>query len=225
MDSKEFHSYQEKTIQRFKDILGSHPQGFCDEQGLPSYTNPNPLMRWLTWKRVEVLLSEINSQNLEKGRALDFGCGYGVFLTYLNQSVKHTIAFDLNILELKKMGMKLGWNRISFLDDFSKLASMKKSFDLVLASEVLEHVENLENTIKIFSDLLTDEGVLLVSGPTENILYQIGRKLAGYSGEYHVRNIYHIKEVLARYFDIKVVGIIIPVFTFYEVYLCRKLRN
>ncbi len=33
----------------------------------------------------------------------------------------------------------------------------------------------------------------MVSGPTENVLYKAGRLLAGFSGEYHVTNIYDIE--------------------------------
>ena len=41
-------------------------------------------------------------------------------------------------------------------------------------------------------------GQLLVSGPTENFLYRIGRTIAGFSGEQHVTNIYAIENVLAE---------------------------
>ena len=41
---------------------------------------------------------------------------------------------------------------------------------------------------------------MVVSGPTENAFYQIGRKLAGpeFSGEYHERGTAEIKRELAR---------------------------
>jgi hypothetical protein len=41
-------------------------------------------------------------------------------------------------------------------------------------------------------------GQLLVSGPTENFLYRIGRTIAGFTGEQHVTNIYAIEKVLAE---------------------------
>ena len=51
MKRAEFRNYQQATIARFEQIIQSHEKGYCDEQGLPSYTNPNPFMRWLTWRR------------------------------------------------------------------------------------------------------------------------------------------------------------------------------
>ena len=35
--------------------------------------------------------------------------------------------------------------------------------------------------------------MLIISGPTESFLYKIGRKLAGFSGDYHVTNIYDVE--------------------------------
>jgi len=222
MTSKEFRAFQKENLERFNHILASHPKGACDEQGLPSYTNPNPLMRWLVWKRVEVLFSIINSLDLQKSSVLDFGCGYGLFLPLLAEKSKRIIAFDLDVKELSKMGESSGWKNIIYLDDYYQLASMGNYFDLILASEVLEHVSDLENKIVDFSKLLTPKGILLVSGPSENILYKFGRKLAGYSGEYHERNIYQIKEMLTKYFKIEPAVIIIPIMPFYEILICRR---
>lgn len=40
-----FHAYQKNIIKSFQSILSNHPKGKYDEQALPAYTNPNPLMR------------------------------------------------------------------------------------------------------------------------------------------------------------------------------------
>ena len=97
---------------------------------------------------------------------------------------------------------------------------MEDSFDLILAIEVLEHIDDLDETVKMFKHLLHENGNLLVAGPTENLLYQAGRKLAGYSGDYHVRNIYDIRAVLEKHFQVQKIATIIPGFPFYEVICC-----
>jgi 2-polyprenyl-3-methyl-5-hydroxy-6-metoxy-1,4-benzoquinol methylase len=222
MDAGRFRTYQKEVIERFQQILDSHPQGSCNEQGLPSYTNPNPLMRWLIWKRVNVLLSTMDAMPLEGSQVLDFGCGYGLFLPFLITKALHTTAYDLNVDEISEMGKANGWKKISYLDQWSKLATLTDNFDLILASEVLEHVENLEETIQVFKDILSAKGALLVAGPTENFLYKIGRQLAGYSGEYHVRNIDHIKGVLDKYFAVRHLATILPLVPFYKIVICTK---
>jgi 2-polyprenyl-3-methyl-5-hydroxy-6-metoxy-1,4-benzoquinol methylase len=221
MHRAEFRQYQRDTIRRFEDILASHEPGYCDEQGLPSYTNPNPLMRWLTWRRVQVVLEAVADQGLLK-EVLDFGCGYGVFTPYLIAHAEHTIAFDLMIDELQALGEAAGWGRISYESDLEKIATMQGRFDLILAIEVLEHIDDLEQTVAMFHDILNEKGALLVAGPTENWLYQLGRKLAGYSGEYHVRDIYDIRGVLERRFHLHKLATIIPGLPFYQVYRCTK---
>jgi hypothetical protein len=61
-------------------------------------------------------------------------------------------------------------------------------------------VDDLPDTLSELLALLKSGGRLLVSGPTENALYQIGRKLAGpeFSGDYHERGTPEIKRELAR---------------------------
>jgi len=44
-----------------------------------------------------------------------------------------------------------------------------------------------------------DDSLLVVSGPTENLLYRAGRLCAGYSGHYHVSTIYQIERELRRH--------------------------
>jgi 2-polyprenyl-3-methyl-5-hydroxy-6-metoxy-1,4-benzoquinol methylase len=75
-----------------------------------------------------------------------------------------------------------------------------RCFDLINALDVLEHVDDLPRTLSELLNLLKPGGRLVVSGPTENILYQIGRRIAGpeYSGEYHERGIAEIKRELNR---------------------------
>ena len=113
MKRGEFQTYKQAAITRFQEIINSHEKGYCDEQGLPSYTNPNPLMRWLTWRRVEVVLSAIASRVPLKN-VLDFGCGYGVFIPYLIANSENTIAFDPIIEELQALGEAAGWEGIKY---------------------------------------------------------------------------------------------------------------
>lgn len=221
MKHHDFIAYKNTQLERFQRILGANPAGDCDEQGLPAYTNPNPLMRWLTWKRVNIILNAIEQRG-EMKNVLDFGCGYGVFLPYLIEHAERTTAFDLIIEKVKIAGEREGWQKIEYVSDFSQIASRKEHYDLILAIEVMEHVKDLDGTINTFADILAPGGHLLVSGPTENFLYKLGRKLAGYSGEYHVRNIYHIRAALEKRFKVKKVATLLPFLPFYEVYSCKK---
>jgi 2-polyprenyl-3-methyl-5-hydroxy-6-metoxy-1,4-benzoquinol methylase len=108
---------------------------------------------------------------------------------------------DLVPLEHVKKHIPLAGN-IQVLDASQVLISelSSGSFDLINALDVLEHVDDLSRTLSELLALLKPGGRLVVSGPTENILYQIGRKLAGpeFSGDYHERGTPEIKRELAR---------------------------
>jgi Methylase involved in ubiquinone/menaquinone biosynthesis len=85
------------------------------------------------------------------------------------------------------------------------------SFDRIIATDVLEHVQDLPATLAVMQTLLKPGGQIVISGPTENLFYQIGRKLAGpeYSGDYHERSILEVREILAQQ------GQVIPIATLY----------
>ena len=70
------------------------------------------------------------------------------------------------------------------------------SLQVIIATDVLEHVDNLEELIKVFKTKLSQKGALIISGPTENVIYGICRKIAGFTGDYHVRNIFDIEKVV-----------------------------
>jgi 2-polyprenyl-3-methyl-5-hydroxy-6-metoxy-1,4-benzoquinol methylase len=83
----------------------------------------------------------------------------------------------------------------------------KASFDVIVATDVLEHVEDISGTLADMRALLKPNGQIIISGPTENILYKIGRKLAGpeYSGDYHERGILEVRDLIGK--QMKVISI------------------
>ena len=83
--------------------------------------------------------------------------------------------------------------------------------DIITSFDVLEHVENLDSLLKIFSKILSPSGIIIISGPTENFLYYLARKIANIGikgnlkgGEEHVRNIFDIKnQILSSGFKLE----------------------
>ena len=124
-------------------------------------------------------------------------------LAFLAGHSQHVSALDVDLIPLERVRkyIPLAQN-IQVLDanQFSISQLPPRSFDLINALDVLEHVDDLPRTLSELLNLLQPGGRLVVSGPTENILYQIGRRLAGpeYSGEYHERGIAEIKRELKR---------------------------
>ena len=98
-----------------------------------------------------------------------------------------------------------------------------KSFDLINALDVLEHVDSLHPMLGELLNLLKPGGRLVVSGPTENRLYQIGRKLAGpeYSGEYHMRSIADIRHELTQLTRIRQIATLYWPVSLFEVFVAQ----
>jgi 2-polyprenyl-3-methyl-5-hydroxy-6-metoxy-1,4-benzoquinol methylase len=198
----EFQNYKARYRAAIRDVLRESERGRLDEAGFPAYSHPNPLINWLFWQRLHIAINYIE-KNGPYEKVLDFGCGSGVMLSFLAGHSQRVTAMDIDLVPLDRVKeyVPLAEN-IQVLD--AKHVSISqmtpKSFDLISALDVLEHVDELRGTLSDLLNLLTPGGRLLVSGPTENILYQIGRKLAGreYSGEYHERGIAEIKRELSR---------------------------
>jgi hypothetical protein len=57
---------------------------------------------------------------------------------------------------------------------------------------------NFAELLEILVRKLAPGGVLILSGPTENGLYRLGRRIAGFDGHYHETTIYHIEAVAER---------------------------
>ncbi len=223
LNNKEFQQYKGHQISIFKEILNTHAKNQFDEQALPSYTNPNPLMRFLFWERIKIVMSTIS--HFEKiETCLDFGCGLGVMVPFLLQNARSLYALDLDTTLLQEIGEREGWQNITYITNLDQLNKQKGKLDLILALDVLEHVDNLSQVLDQFAQLLSEKGMLIITGPTENFIYKIGRKLANYSGEYHARNIYDIQIEVKKHFEINSKRTLYRILPFFEIFIAKKLK-
>lgn len=216
MNSHDFTLYQENAVTQFYTLLRSNPPGTFDENGLPAYTNPNPLMRWLFWQRV-LEVTRIVDRIPTLTRALDFGCGLGVMLPYLSAKAKEVVGVDLDTSLVSSLARQQNLQNVRFENDLGRLLGDGLSFDLILAMDVLEHVDHLDEYVKDLRTLSSPTATVVITGPTENYLYKIGRALAGYSGHYHVRNIYDIRNSFEKVFSCRVSKTLVPLFPFFLV--------
>jgi 2-polyprenyl-3-methyl-5-hydroxy-6-metoxy-1,4-benzoquinol methylase len=164
-----------------------------DEMAVPSYLHPNPALRWMAWRRVEVIARRLAlacpMETSEARTVLDFGCGTGVLLGEAHARAGRVIGVD-PVLDAARMLVEAErLARVVLLTPEQAFAQVAPaSVDVAIAAEVLEHIEPLEPTLAFLRSCLKPGGKLLVSLPTESRLYRLGRKLAGFSGHYHHAN-------------------------------------
>ena len=202
MNRSTFKSYKAKFVSATSKVLEAEHTENLDEAAFPAYSNPNPLMNFLFWERLSRVMQYIEKKG-KFGSVLDFGCGSGVMLPFLSQQADEVLAVDIDLEPLHRLEEHIKFNEnIRFSDSYKDIE--KGSLDLVIALDVLEHVDNLDEIFAELASLLKRGGEIIVSGPTENIFYKLGRFLAGptYSGDYHVRNIYDIQKIAGKHFSV-----------------------
>lgn len=216
-----FQGYRRQAIARAREILDIGRPGEFDEQALPAYTHRNVLMRWLFWRRLARVVKYFD-HNVPKGaNVLDFGCGVGVLLPLLAARGHTLTGVDVDLRFAPRFLTSFGVQGVTLqpADRLKELAPA--SYDVVTALDVLEHVDDLTKTVADLGTLLKPGGTILVCGPTENLLYRAGRWLAGFSGDYHVRDISDIRKAFDGHFSTQTVATLFPIVPFFRVFAAR----
>ena len=183
-------------------LVDQHGWSVVAPMGIPSYVHPNPLARWFAWRKLEVAARLIGGGRV--GKALDFGCGAGTMLRHLSALADVVYAYDADTSVARQVCADQGLDRVAFLDGPEALAGIDAgSLGLVVALEVLEHVEDLGRVSESLARLLAPSGRLVVSLPTENVFYRLGRRVAGFRGDFHKRGSREAHERLEERFQVR----------------------
>jgi SAM-dependent methyltransferase len=103
-------------------------------------------------------------------KVLDVGAGSAPYRNLFNHCEYKTHDFaQLNDNQLR--GLK-GYDKIDFVSDISNIPVDDESFDVILCTEVLEHIPYPIIAVKEFSRILKRGGVLLLSAPLGSGLHQ-----------------------------------------------------
>lgn len=111
-------------------------------------------------------------------KVLDIGCGAGTLDFYLASrgcDVTGTDISELSIRKCKDTAKNLKLKNIKFIwSDFPK-TKIRGRYDLVILTEVIEHLEDDGQAIKLIRTLLEPKGILFLSTPSKNApLYKLG---------------------------------------------------
>lgn len=218
---REFQEHKRTFKQAIKIVLSNTYPGLLSEAAFPAYAHSNPLIDWLFWQRLHVVMKTI-AQNGPYQQVLDFGCGSGILLSLLARHSKSVVGHDINLQPYHLIGQYIDFPANIIVADDNLNEYPPSSFDIITALDVLEHVHDLVNTLEQLMCLLKPGGKLIISGPTENLFYQIGRKLAGkeFSGEYHERSIHNILSLAqekGKYAKISTLLPFLPLFIIFSI--------
>ncbi len=170
-----------------------------DEMAIPSYLHKNPALRWMAWRRVEEVARLLERHVPQGGRVLDFGCGTGVLFEASLSRASEVVGVDLVLRAAQLWVDRRGLDRVRLLSPGEAEASLSPgSVDVVVAAEVLEHIDDPAETLAFFLRVLRPEGSLVISLPTENAAYRFGRRLAGFDGHFHKHNADSLDALIRR---------------------------
>lgn len=145
----------------------------------------------------------------KSGRILELGVGDGTFLHSLQNKGYKCLGVDLileNIKNAEEKGLKIVKHDLN-----KKLPFEKETFDILIALEVLEHINNYQLLIKEIYRILKNRGVAFISVPNCTYWkYQLAvlktqKMPPEYTGdEGHVihKSLNQWKEIISKYFEV-----------------------
>ncbi len=154
----------------------------------------------------ELVLHHINNKN---AKILDIGCGSGALLKRLPTNIDYVGIDDKQDVldDIRRLGA-----RTMQLDIENNPIKPHENFDVVICTEVLEHMKFPEKILSEIQTLVKDVGVVIISLPNEYTLWcrlgVIFGKGIDYQGltsndhHKHFPTIQQSKEIVEKYFDI-----------------------
>ncbi|MCL6741398.1 class I SAM-dependent methyltransferase [Sphingomonas sp. RB56-2] len=182
-----------------------------EESCVPSYCHPNPAAAYVSWLRLFAAADLSKRVGPPARRALDFGSSIGE----LGHLLPNTAKYDF-IEELDAAAEFL----IEQLPDARRTTlegALQGSYDRIFAIDSLEHNASYRALLTTLITKLAPGGVFILSGPTENRLYKLGRKIAGFEGHYHETNIHAIEAAAGEMMSRLAVKTILPIAPLFRV--------
>jgi len=172
-----------------KSIKKFYEKGYIkvlNEQFL--WNSPSETFSWYRMKKAiaQFFLQEIKKLKGKRIEVLDMGCGTGTDIFVLNSlSPKNAnisfIGIDFSsiaVKQAKKIAEKNKLTNCSFLVGNAETKYLGKKFDIIISSEVIEHLPNPTKHIKNIAKHLKEKGILVISTPNEsNLPRTIVRKI------------------------------------------------
>jgi hypothetical protein len=160
-----------------------------EETCVPSYCHRNPLAAGISWLRLFAAAELAAGETPTAKLALDFGASVG--------ELGHIIRRQIDRYDYIEQNDEAAAFLASRLPDARRISLESApvgEYDWIFAIDALEHNENFVDLLEVLATKLAIGGVLVLSGPTENWLYRLGRRISGFKGGYHKTNIFEIED-------------------------------
>ena len=118
-----------------------------------------------TTKRLEVIFNELLPKKIKGKKLLDAGCGTGWASAWAAERGAKVTSMDVGDKLLKEVAKKCKSKRVK--GSILEMPFRTNSFDIVVSTEVIEHVEDPQKAIKEMFRVLKPGGVLALTTPNK----------------------------------------------------------
>lgn len=187
-----------------------------EESCVPSYVHGNAAAAAVSWWRLAAA-ARLYAKHAPGCRVLDFGAGTG--------EIHHLLKPAPACYHFVEGNSILAAALTTFIPTAQPmdLAGAGGGYDAVFALDSLEHNDDVAVLVDRLFAALKPGGVFILSGPTENWLYRLGRRLAGFSGHYHTTTIAHIEAAFRPHGRlVDTISLPLPGLTLFRVTVWRK---
>ncbi len=183
---KKIIEYQnEKVFSQYEGII----IGRCQKCGLSKTFLPQGLKQQLFESRPEIIFQKkeiffpIYKKIVEKikkykkrGEVLDVGCSAGILSKFLKDEGYYVFGIEPN-KKAHQLAKKILEKKV-FLGNLSDfLKKKKKKFDIVIYNHVLEHIQDINQELKLIKKVLAKNGLLVLGTPNyANIIFFLRQK-------------------------------------------------
>ncbi|MDP7323689.1 MAG: class I SAM-dependent methyltransferase [Candidatus Woesearchaeota archaeon] len=142
---------------------------------------------WWYRARRDLLYKVLKGMHKQFDKTLDFGCGVGANLSMLRKISKNVIGIDYSQKAIDYCANRGYDHAVRMSGD--NLEFEENSFDLVLCSDVLEHIEDDKTALKEIARVLKPGGILLFTVPAHNYLWGPVDEISNHFRRYELKKI------------------------------------
>lgn len=117
-------------------------------------------------KRLDFIQNSLDKLGNRKLKVLDVGCGNGNISRYIGSKGHDVLGIDISEATIKKAISLTNMPNVSFKNIAAEeLVEASETFDLVICSEVIEHLDTPSIVVEALKSLINKDGILIVTVP------------------------------------------------------------
>ncbi len=113
----------------------------------------------------EYVARYVSERRLDRLSVLDVGCGPGLISLALGSLGHEVVAIDRHPKIIQQCQSRNSFSHVSFLECDAETLDLDQQFDIIVAFEVLEHLQHPDLLLTKFSELMKEGGTAVISIP------------------------------------------------------------